>query len=62
MEIFFRVNRVCKDSVVRVESGGASLANFKRDHLAPGEMERIVIPKTLLERASDNITVFIEEV
>ena len=62
VEIFFRVNRVCKDSVVRVESGGASLANFKRDHLAPGEMERIVIPKTLLERASDNITVFIEEV
>lgn len=62
VDVFFRVNRVCKDSIIRVQSGNTSLANFKREYLAPGEMEHIVIPKVLLERASGSVTISIEEV
>ena len=61
-ELFFRVNRVCSDSVVRVLSGGEQIARFTREHLAPGEMERISLPQKLLERAkTDELTILIEE-
>lgn len=62
VDIFFRVNKVCADSEIRVESGGALLARFKREHLAPGEMEHIVLPRVLLEKAKDTVTVSAVEV
>lgn len=51
VEIFFRVNRVCGNSVIRVTAGSEQLAAYKREHLAPGEMERISVPRALLEKA-----------
>jgi len=60
-EIFFRVNRVCGACVISVTSGGVKIASFKRDRLAPGEMERISLPTALLNKAGDEITVSIEE-
>ncbi len=61
-ELFFRVNRVCGDSEIVVTSGGTQLACFKREHLAPGEMEHIVLPRVLLEKAKEELTVSIREV
>lgn len=60
--LFFRVNRVCGDSEIMVTSGGEQLARFKREHLAPGEMEHITLPRALLDRAAGSITVSIREV
>ena len=60
-EIFFRVNRVCGKSRILVTSGEKTIARFSRTHLAPGEMEHIVIPGTLLANASGSITVSVEE-
>ena len=60
--IFFRVNRVCGASRVTVTSGDTLIAQFKRDHLAPGEMEHITLPKVLLDRAEGSLTVAMEEV
>lgn len=60
-EIFFRVNRVCGSSAVVVTANGRELARFKREHLAPGEMEHIKLPKKLLEGVHDSITVSVEE-
>ena len=60
--LFFRVNRVCKDSEIVVTSNGEQIAKFKREHLAPGEMEQISLPRVLLDKAVDNITVSIREV
>jgi len=60
-EIFFRVNRVCGACVISVTSRGVKIASFKRDRLAPGEMERISLPTALLNKAGDEITVSIEE-
>ena len=61
-DLFFRVNRICGDSQILVQSGDTLIARFPREHLAPGEMEHIVLPRVLLDRASDSITVSIQEV
>ena len=61
VEIFFRVNRVCGASAIVVTADGRELARFKREHLAPGEMEHIRLPKKLLEGVAAPITVSIEE-
>lgn len=55
--VFFRVNRVMKKSRIKVVSDGTVLASFSREHMAPGEMERIDIPSVLLEKATGNVTV-----
>ena len=60
--LFFRVNRVCKDSEILVTSGEEQIARFKREHLAPGEMEQIMLPRILLDKAGDSLTVSIREV
>lgn len=60
--LFFRVNRVCKDSEIVVTSNGEQIAKFKREHLAPGEMEQITLPRVLLDKAVDSLTVSIREV
>lgn len=61
-DLFFRVNRICGDSEIVVTSGDTQIARFKREHLAPGEMENIALPRVLLDRAKDELTVFIREV
>ncbi len=61
-EIFFRVNRVLGKSAITVRSGDRPLAQFRRDHMAPGEMERILLPGKLLARAEGSITVSAGEV
>ena len=39
------------------------LASFKREHMAPGEMEKIVIPKAFLDKVENGeITVSVEKV
>ena len=59
--LFFRVNRVYQESEIIVTSGDITLAAYRREHLAPGEMERIVLPCALLEQAKGELTVSIQE-
>ncbi len=61
-ELMFRVNKVCDAAKIVVKCGQNVLASFKRERLAPGEMERIVVPKILLEKAENEITIGVEEV
>lgn len=61
VEVMFRVNNVYKDMEIRVMSGDQKLAGFKREHMAPGEMEKIVIPKMLLEKAADELIISVEK-
>lgn len=62
-EIFFRVRQIFGNSAITVKDENDNLiAKFKREHLAPGEMEKISIPKILLDKiATNNITVAVEE-
>ncbi len=61
VDVFFRVRRIYKNASIAVMSEGVQLARFKREHLAPGEMEHITLPKVLLQKATGPITVQIEE-
>lgn len=62
-EIFFRVRQIFGNSAIVVKDENDNLiAKFKREHLAPGEMEKISIPKVLLDKiATDSVTVSVEE-
>jgi NADPH-dependent 2,4-dienoyl-CoA reductase/sulfur reductase-like enzyme len=59
--LFLRVDRVYGESEILVTSGGDILAAYRREHLAPGEMERVVLPPPLLERAMGDLTVSVRE-
>ena len=59
--IYFRVNRVCRDSEILVTSGETVIAKYSRSHLAPGEMEHIVLPGVLLNKAEGEISLSVRE-
>lgn len=62
VDVFFRVRRVFGNAVIQVSCGEKVLSAFKREHMAPGEMEHIVIPKQFLEAAgSGTLTVSVKE-
>lgn len=49
LEISMRVNNIYRNMRLQVRDGENILVNLKKSHLAPGEMEKIVVPKKLLE-------------
>ena len=60
--MFFRVRAIYNgDLRIVAESGGRQLAAFKREHLAPGELEHVTLPKVLLEKADGPITISVRE-
>ena len=63
VKVFFRVNRVFGKAQIAVMAGEKRIARFKRDHMAPGEMENIFLPGKILALAEGgSITVRVEEV
>ena len=61
VEVFFRTNKVRGNSVIRVTSNGEKIADYRREHMAPGEMEKIIIPKMLLDHCGDSIEIVVED-
>ena len=62
-QVMFRVSQVFhKSRIVVRDEGGNQIAQFPREHMAPGEMEQIFLPRVLLERAVGGLTVSAEEV
>ena len=56
-ELFFRVNAVYENAVLRVSAGERVLLEKKREHMAPGEMERLPLPAKLMRDAAEPVTV-----
>ena len=57
-EVFFRVNNVYRGRIITVtDEAGNLLCRFPREHMAPGEMEKIALPRPLLEKAVGSVTV-----
>lgn len=54
LEISMRVNNIYKNMRLQVKNGDTVLVNMKKAHLAPGEMEKVVVPKKLLESVKGN--------
>ena len=54
VEFFFRVREVQKDVSIQVRDEHKVIASFKREHMAPGEMEKVFLPAVLLDKVEDN--------
>lgn len=61
LTLFYRVNKVYHDVLVKVFLDGQETASYKKRHLAPGEMERINMKKILLDKEFKTLTVEIVE-
>lgn len=65
LEISMRVNNVYKNMRLQVKAGDEILVNLKKNHLAPGEMEKVKVSKKILENVKGNeilVTLVPEEV
>lgn len=62
VDVFFRVNQVFRNARIMIKSGEIRIASYPREHLAPGEMEKISLPLSLLQKAENGeLTVSIEK-
>ena len=62
VKVFFRPTRVFGKSVITARAGEDCALEFKREYMAPGEMESIVLPPQFLKKAgSGPITVSAKE-
>jgi len=57
LEVFFRTNKVRGKSLIKVTDGDREIISFKRDRMAPGEMEKLIIPASKLESVGDSIKI-----
>ena len=54
VEVYFRVTNVFHNVTIYVKtSDGQVLCKFKREHVAPAEMEKIPVPKAMLSKVTD---------
>ena len=49
LEVFMRVRNIYKNMILQVRDGENIILSMKKPHVAPGEMEKIMIPKSKLE-------------
>lgn len=61
VELSFRVRRPVQNVSIIVKEGDSVIAKFKKEHLIPSEMEKILIPKMLLDQANRELSVSIKE-
>ena len=62
LEVFFRVRNVYKDININIVCGGEIVKSIKRAHAVPAEMEKVIIPKDILENLTEkSIEIKVEE-
>ncbi|NLZ49845.1 MAG: FAD-dependent oxidoreductase [Clostridiales bacterium] len=61
LTVFMRVNNIYRDKVITVRNEDKLIAKFKRKHLAPSEMEKILLNKKLLEGIKGNLVISLED-
>lgn len=61
LTIFMRVNNIYHDKALVVRSNDEVIGKFKRAHLAPSEMEKVVLSKVLLDKFKGDITISLED-
>ena len=49
-----RVREVFKDVKLEVKCGDEVIMSLKKPHMAPGEMEKIMIPKVFMDKIKTN--------
>ena len=61
LTVFMRVNNIYHNKVLTVKCGEEVIAKFKREHLAPSEMEKLILPKVLLNKVKGDIKISLED-
>lgn len=62
VELSFRVRNNYHDAAIVIKDGDTQIARFKREHMAPAEMEKVMISKVLLDKVNGNsLTISIEK-
>ncbi|MGL4252985.1 MAG: NAD(P)/FAD-dependent oxidoreductase [Fusobacteriaceae bacterium] len=61
LTVFMRVNNIYKNQRITVREGEREIIGFPRKHLAPGEMEQIIIPEKMLKTVTGNLMISLEE-
>lgn len=62
VELSFRVRSNYTDAAIVVKDGETQIARFKREHMVPAEMEKIMMPKVLLDKVEGTtLTISIEK-
>ncbi len=61
VELYFRVRQVYGKSVLVLKSGEKELLRLRRERMAPGEMEKIVLPPSKLAGVDGGLTLSVEE-
>lgn len=61
LTIFMRVNNIYNNKLLVLKCNDAVIAKFKREHLAPSEMEKVVLSKILLNKVKGDITISLED-
>ncbi len=61
LTVFMRVNNIYHNKRLVVRCGDDIIASFKRNHLAPSEMEKILLSKTQLEKITGDIIISLED-
>lgn len=60
LELFLRVDGVYQDMDLVIKSGDKEIKRYKKRHLAPAEMERIIIPKQWLVDINHDLEISLE--
>ena len=60
VELSFRVRTPAENINIVVKDQDTIIAKFKREHVIPSEMEKILLPKVLLEKTHTELTVSLE--
>ncbi len=60
LELFLRVDGVYQDMDLVIKSGEKEIKRYKKRHLAPAEMERIIIPKQWLVDINHDLEISLE--
>lgn len=61
LTIFLRVNNIYKNKVFVIACEEIEIARFKKEHLAPSEMEKLILTKEQLEKVVGDITISLED-
>lgn len=60
VEFSFRVKEPLENVKIVLKSKDGVVASFKREHMVPSEMEKVKLPKVLLDRVQDELSVGVE--
>ncbi|MEG1862940.1 MAG: FAD/NAD(P)-binding oxidoreductase [Oscillospiraceae bacterium] len=62
VQVFFRVNKTMSNGEIQLMEGEDIIAHWKREHLAPGEMEYVSLPRQLLDKIiGSQVTLSVKE-